>query len=75
MRSISVEPEQLEACAARIDEDNQDYTRAYTQLFEAVDTMRQGGREKTILLFPIRLPAFSQTFGKCLCSVRNMQSS
>lgn len=62
MRSIAVEPEQLESCAARIDENNQDYTRAYGQLFEAVDTMKAGWQGKDNTAFSNQIARFQSDF-------------
>ena len=62
MRCITVEPEQLESCAARIDESNQDYTRAYTQLFEAVDTMKAGWQGKDNTAFSNQIARFQGDF-------------
>lgn len=41
MRTIIVEPEQLESCAARMDQDNQDYERAMKELFAEVDNLSE----------------------------------
>lgn len=62
MRSIAVEPEQLESCAARIDESNQDYTRAYSQLFEAVDTMKAAWQGKDNTAFSNQIAKFQSDF-------------
>ncbi len=62
MRSIQVEPEQLEACAARIEESNQDYTRAYTQLFESVDTMKAGWQGKDNTAFSNQISRYQSDF-------------
>ena len=39
MRRITVEPEQLESCALRMEEMNQDYMDCSRRLYEAVDAM------------------------------------
>ena len=39
MRRITVEPEQLELIAGRMEEENDVYVRQYQQLFELVDVM------------------------------------
>ncbi|MBR2759574.1 MAG: WXG100 family type VII secretion target [Solobacterium sp.] len=62
MRSIQVEPEQLEACAARIEESNQDYIRAYTQLFESVDTMKTGWQGKDNTAFSNQISRYQSDF-------------
>ena len=62
MRSIAVEPEQLEASASRIDDSNQDYVRAYTSLFEAVDTMKAGWQGKDNTAFSNQISKFQTDF-------------
>lgn len=62
MRSITVEPEQLEASAARIDESNQDYTRSYQNLFDAVDTMKAGWQGKDNTAFSNQISRFQTDF-------------
>ncbi len=56
MRMITVEPERLEACAMRISDETQEYQRAFTQLFEAVDRMKSGweGKDNTAFTNQIR---------------------
>lgn len=39
MRKITVDPEQLEACASRMDEKNQDYVRHVNEMFSTVETL------------------------------------
>jgi WXG100 family type VII secretion target len=70
MRSIAVEPEQLEASAARIEEHNQDYSRAYAQLFDAVDTMKAGWQGKDNTAFSTQISKFQTDFREMsvLCS-------
>ncbi len=62
MRSIAVEPEQLEASASRIDDSNQEYIRAYTNLFEAVDTMKSGWQGKDNTAFSNQISKFQSDF-------------
>lgn len=46
MQHIKVDPQLVEATALRIDEQNQEYQRAYATLFSAVDTMRSAWQGK-----------------------------
>ena len=62
MRTITVEPEQLETCAMRIDEDNQTYQRTFAQLFDAVDTMKAGWEGKDNLAFSTKIRKFETDF-------------
>jgi WXG100 family type VII secretion target len=62
MRTISVEPEQVEASAARMDDQNQSYQRTYAQLFEAVDTMKSGWQGKDNTAFSTRIGKFESDF-------------
>ncbi len=70
MRTITVEPELLEACASRIDEDNQSYQRTFAQLFEAVDTMKAGWEGKDNTAFSTQIRKFEGDFREMsvLCS-------
>ena len=62
MRQIKVDPQQLEACAARIDEQNQDYQRTYASLFSAVDTMKSGWQGKDNVAFSNQIGKFEGDF-------------
>ena len=62
MRTITVEPEQLEASASRIDDSNQNYIRAYPNLFEAVDTMKAGWQGKDNIAFSTQIAKFEGDF-------------
>ena len=62
MRSITVEPELLDASAARIEDSNQDYVRAYTALFEAVDTMKSAWQGKDNTAFSNQISKFQTDF-------------
>lgn len=62
MRRITVEPEQLESSAARMDDSNADYTRAFTQLFEAVDTMKSAWQGKDNTAFSNQIERFESDF-------------
>lgn len=70
MRSITVEPEHLEASASRIEDSNQDYVRAYTALFEAVDTMKAAWQGKDNTAFSNQISKFQTDFREMsvLCS-------
>lgn len=62
MKVITVDPEILEACARRMEEENQDYERSYMQLFEAVDTMRSGWQGKDNTSFSNQIYKFRSDF-------------
>ena len=62
MRRITVEPEQLESCAARMDERNQDYVRQSAQIFEAVDNMSNAWKGKDNIAFTSRISRFEAEF-------------
>ena len=70
MRTIPVEPEMLEACAARMDETNQDYQHTCRQLFDAVDTMKAGWQGKDNTAFSNQIYRFEADFREMslLCS-------
>ena len=62
MRTITVEPEQLEVSASRIDEDNQAYQRTFAQLCDAVDTMKAGWEGKDNVAFSTKIRKFEADF-------------
>ena len=62
MRSIAVEPEQLDASASRIEDSNQNYVRAFTALFEAVDLMKSGWQGKDNTAFSNQISKFQSDF-------------
>lgn len=70
MRTITVEPSTLESCAARMEEENQDYQSAYRQLFEAVDTMKAAWQGKDNTAFSNQIYKFESDFKEIflLCS-------
>ncbi len=62
MRNITVDPAQLESAAARIDDHNQNYVRAFTNLFEAVETMKSGWEGKDNYAFSAKISQFESDF-------------
>jgi WXG100 family type VII secretion target len=62
MRSIYVEPEQLESCAARMDSENQDYLRALNALFETVDNLQAAWKGKDNLAYTNAISKFESDF-------------
>lgn len=70
MRQIKVDPQQLEACASRMDEQNQDYQRTYAALFSAVETMKSSWQGKDNMAFSNQIEKFEGDFRELsvLCS-------
>ncbi len=62
MKRILVEPEQLEACASRMDQQNQNYQKSYAQLFNAVDTMQSAWTGRDNIAFSSRIRKFESDF-------------
>lgn len=62
MRSIYVEPEQLESCAARMESQNQDYLRALNELFAAVDNMQAAWKGKDNTAYTNAIEKFEDDF-------------
>jgi len=62
MRTIAVECEQIEACASRIDDANQDYIRSFSQLFESVDGMKASWQGKDNVAFSNQIQKFQSDF-------------
>ncbi len=62
MRQITVEPERLEACAARMDERNEDYTRNYRELFAAVEAMSAAWQGSDNTAFTAQISRFEADF-------------
>lgn len=62
MRKITVEPEQLESCAARMDQKNQDYTHNYQELFNAIDAMSAAWQGKDNTAFTSQISKFQGDF-------------
>ena len=62
MRRITVEPEQLESCAARMDDKNQDYVRSSSELFDVVDNMSSAWQGRDNVAFTERIAKFQGEF-------------
>ncbi len=62
MRTITVEPELLESCAARMDQENQDYLHCITRLYDAVDTMKAAWQGKDNTAFSNQIYRFQADF-------------
>jgi WXG100 family type VII secretion target len=62
MRQITVEPEQLEACAARMDERNDDYSRNCRDLFDSVEAMSAAWQGKDNTAFTSQISRFAADF-------------
>lgn len=62
MRKITVSPEYLDACAMRMDDQNTDYVRNYTELFQAVDAMSAAWAGKDNTAFTNRILKFQSDF-------------
>ncbi len=62
MRKITVEPEQLEYCAGRIEDANQNYQRAFAGLFETVDMLKNGWQGKDNIAFSTQIAKFEGDF-------------
>ncbi len=62
MQQIKVDPQQVEATALRIDEQNQEYQRAYATLFSAVEMMKSAWQGKDNTAFSNRIGKFEGDF-------------
>ncbi len=62
MRKISVEVEQLESCAARMEEKNQDYLSHCNALFACVETMQNVWKGQDNTAFTNRISAYESDF-------------
>jgi len=58
MRSIMVEPERLEAVAAKIEEANREYDRSYQAIYIQVDKMSASWKGKDNTAFTNQIKAF-----------------
>lgn len=58
MRNIYVEPEQLESCAARMDEKNQDYLRHVNEMFLAIETMASAWKGDDNTAFTAKITSY-----------------
>ena len=62
MRSIFVEPEELERRAALMENHNDSYVQAFTQLFSAVDLMEAGWKGRDNTAFSNQIHKFEADF-------------
>lgn len=62
MRSILVTPDQLDACAVRMDDANQAYTRDSNALFSEVETLGTVWQGKDNLAFVSQISSFQNDF-------------
>ncbi len=62
MRKISVEVEQLESCAARMEEKNQDYLRNCNALFDAVELMSSVWKGEDNTAFTSKILSYESDF-------------
>lgn len=62
MKRITVEPEQLEMYARKMDDENDTYQRAFLQLFESVDTMRAAWQGKDNTAFTTQIRKYETDF-------------
>ena len=70
MRNITVEPQMLESCAARMEESGSAYRTQISELFEAVETMSQVWKGSDNTAFTSRISRFEPDFRQiaALCS-------
>ncbi len=64
MRKITVEPSELESCAARMEEKNQSYVQHTQELIQAVNAMGNAWKGKDNTAFTNEITAFQATFHK-----------
>lgn len=71
MRKITVEPEQLISIAGRMDDDNQEYVRLYTQLFELIDSVPSSWRGIDMEAFVTQVSSYQDSCRQLsfLCSM------
>lgn len=62
MRKITVEAEQLESCAARMEEKSQDYNSHCNELFSAVDAMHSAWQGADNTAFTNRISSYESDF-------------
>jgi len=62
MRKIIVEPELLDACAVRMEQENQDYQRTFSQLFESVESMKAAWQGKDNTAFSAQIGKYEGDF-------------
>lgn len=70
MRTIQVDPAQIDACAARMEASNQEYLQCVTKLFATVDMMQRAWSGKDNLAFTAEIQKFEGDFRQMslLCS-------
>ena len=70
MKQITVTPEQLDSCAARMDEMNQEYVRNTHALFAAVEEMGSAWHGRDNTAFATQISSFQSDFREIsvLCS-------
>ena len=64
MRRITVEPEQLELIAGRMEEENDIYVRQYQQLFELVDVMSVSWQGSDSTAFARHVSGYQEACGQ-----------
>jgi WXG100 family type VII secretion target len=62
MRTIQVTPEELDSCAARMDDANQSYVRNFDALFSEVDAMGSAWQGKDNQAFVSQISSFRNDF-------------
>ncbi len=62
MRTIQVEPSELEACASRMNQSNQNYEQYIHDLFASVDLMQSVWKGKDNLAFTSEIQKFEGVF-------------
>ena len=62
MRKIAVEVEQLESCAARMEEKNQDYLHHCDLLFQSVETMSNAWNGEDNRAFTSQIASYESNF-------------
>lgn len=62
VKRITVEPAQLELFARKMDDENDTYQRAFTQLFDSVDTMRAAWQGKDNTAFSTQIRKYESDF-------------
>lgn len=58
MRNIRVDPARLDECAARMEENRQDYDRCVRDLYSTVDTLQSAWRGRDNLAFTAEIQRF-----------------
>ncbi len=68
---ISVEPQALDNCAAKFEEQCVAYERTYRNLYQCVDEMRAGWQGKDNLAYTAQIRGFEQDFVQMVRLMRN----